>query len=81
MDEPLAFESYGGTTAAGSGTAHEVFADSIGSVTKVVEAATGTIAADYTYDALHRRVAKTVDGVTTAFVYDVDADQSLDVDV
>ncbi len=50
VDEPVAFESYAGSTAAGSGTAHEVFADRMGSVTKIVEAATGTIAAENTYD-------------------------------
>ena len=50
MDEPLGFELYSGTTTGGSGTAHEVFADRLGSVIKVVEAATGTVVSDQRFD-------------------------------
>ena len=57
VDEPLAFENYNGTTAGGSGTAHEMFADRLGSITEVVEAATNTVAASYEYDSFGQRSA------------------------
>jgi len=50
VDEPLAFEAYTGTTAAGTGAINEVFADRQGSILAVVDPVTGTKAAEYTYD-------------------------------
>ena len=51
VDEPLAFEGYAGTTAAGTGSEFALFADRQGSVLAVVDPITGTLAAEYTYDA------------------------------
>ena len=51
VDEPLAFEGYAGTTAAGSGTEFALFADRQGSILAVVDPITGTVAAEYDYDA------------------------------
>jgi len=50
VDEPLAFEAYSGTTAAGTGSINEVYADRQGSILAVVDPVTGTKAAEYTYD-------------------------------
>ncbi len=50
VDEPLAFEAYSATTAGGSGEAYELYADRLGSILHVVDAAAGLIAADYGYD-------------------------------
>ena len=51
VDEPLAFESYAGSTTAGAGTEYALFADRQGSVLAVVDPITGTVAAEYDYDA------------------------------
>jgi len=51
VDEPLAFEGYAGTTVAGSGSEFALFADRQGSILAVVDPITGTLAAEYTYDA------------------------------
>ncbi|WP_160175208.1 PKD domain-containing protein [Ruegeria halocynthiae] len=50
-DEPLAFEGYTGTTAAGSGSAYGLFANRLGSILTAVSISTGAVAADYDYDA------------------------------
>ena len=55
VDEPLGFERYTATTAPGTGTAHEVIADRLGSVLGVVDVATGQVAGDYRYDAFGAR--------------------------
>jgi RHS repeat-associated protein len=57
VDEPLGFEVYSGTTAGGSGTAHEIFADRLGSVIEVVEAATGTVVSSQRFDSFGLRTA------------------------
>ena len=55
VDEPLAFESYTSTTLGGTGAAHEMFADRLGSITEVIETATNTVAANYEYDSFGQR--------------------------
>lgn len=50
IDEPLTFEAYSGTTAAGTGAINEVFADRQGSILAVIDPVTGTKSAEYTYD-------------------------------
>ncbi|NSX56925.1 RHS repeat-associated core domain-containing protein [Parasulfitobacter algicola] len=55
VDEPLAYEQYSATTAAGSGTSYEMYADRLGSILTVIEAATGTLAAEYIYDSFGNR--------------------------
>ncbi len=57
VDEPLGFEAYSGNTAGGTGTAHEVFADRLGSVIEVVEAATGTVVSRQRFDSFGLRTA------------------------
>ena len=54
---PPANEAYSGTTAGGTGTAHEVFADRLGSVIEVVEAATGTVVSRQRFDSFGLRTA------------------------
>jgi len=55
VDEPLGFERYAATTAPGTGTAHEVIADRLGSVLGVVDVASGQMAGAYRYDAFGAR--------------------------
>ena len=57
VDEPIAFERYSGTTNPGSGVAHEVLADRIGSVIEVVESATNTSKVSAEYDSFGTRVS------------------------
>ena len=56
VDEPLGFEDYTSTTVAGTGTFYEVYADRQGSVTDVIDPATGTVAAHYSYDSFGNRI-------------------------
>ena len=42
---------------AGAGTAYDLFADRMGSITHVVDTASNTIAAEYTYDSFGNRIA------------------------
>jgi RHS repeat-associated protein len=49
-DEPLAFESYASAATPGTGTARDLHADRLGSILRVVDPATGQVAAEYTYD-------------------------------
>ena len=62
-DEPLGYETYAATTAPGSGTAFELYADRQGSITMSVDSATGTIAASYAYDSFGRPVTLPVAGL------------------
>ena len=55
VDEPLAFESYAGTTAPGSGSVIELFARRLGSILLAVSLATGQVEAAYDYDAFGAR--------------------------
>ncbi len=54
-DEPLAFEEYSESTAAGSGSVTSLFANRLGSIVTAVAVSTGTVAADYDYDAYGTR--------------------------
>ncbi|MEM1159397.1 MAG: RHS repeat-associated core domain-containing protein [Pseudomonadota bacterium] len=58
IDEPLAFERYSGTTAPSSGTALEVHADRLGSVTDVVNTALGLAVEQSTYDSVGTILAR-----------------------
>ncbi|MCU0826003.1 MAG: RHS repeat-associated core domain-containing protein [Tabrizicola sp.] len=53
VDEPLAFLDVAGA----GGTAYDLHADRQGSILRVVDPATGTVAAEYTYDSFGNRVA------------------------
>ena len=54
-DEPLAFETYTTSTTPGTGTARDLHADRLGNILRVVEPATGTVAAAYDYDSFGTR--------------------------
>jgi RHS repeat-associated protein len=54
-DEPLAYESYTTTPTPGSGTARDLHADWLGNILRVVDPATGTVAAAYDYDSFGNR--------------------------
>jgi RHS repeat-associated protein len=54
-DEPLAFESYTTSTTPGTGTARDLHADRLGNILRLVEPATGTVAATYDYDSFGNR--------------------------
>lgn len=66
VDEPLAFEAYTGTTAPGSGGAREMYADRLGSILAVVDAATGTVLGEAAYDSFG---APTVTGTMPRYGY------------
>ncbi len=51
VDEPLSHEKYSGDSTPGAGSVYEMYADRMGSITKVVDVATGAVVADYSYDA------------------------------
>ncbi|MCU0826005.1 MAG: hypothetical protein MUE52_01015 [Tabrizicola sp.] len=53
VDEPLAFLDIAGA----GGTAYDLHADRQGSILRVVDPATGTVAAEYAYDSFGNRVA------------------------
>ena len=55
VDEPLAFEAYVGSTNGGSGTAYDLHAYRLGTVLRVVDGATDTVSADYSYDSFGTR--------------------------
>lgn len=57
-DEPLAFEEYSDTTVPGSGNVNGVFADQQGSITDIVDVATGASIADYDYTGYGRRIER-----------------------
>lgn len=50
IDEPLAFEDYSGTTAPGTGSTFELFANRLGSIVAAVSIATSSIAQEYDYE-------------------------------
>jgi RHS repeat-associated protein len=57
VDEPIAFERYSGTDAAGSGAVHDVFSDRLGSPISIIETATGIEVARYSYDSFGQQTA------------------------
>jgi len=57
VDEPLAFEDYSASlNSPGDGTVYAVYADRLGSISSVVDTSTGSVAAEYDYDAFGQRV-------------------------
>ena len=52
VDEPLSYEKYTGDNAPNSGSVYELYTDRMGSISKVVDVATGAVEAEYRYDAL-----------------------------
>ena len=51
VDEPLSHEQYTGDSTPGTGSVYEIYADRMGSISKVVDVATGAVVAEYSYDA------------------------------
>lgn len=79
-DYTYAYDSKGNRISRTSKVSGEVEAHTYDSQNRLVGYASPTTPASYAYDALDRRVAKTVDGTVTAYVYDMSTDDPLAYD-